>query len=71
MEFNNVPFNENEAVATAKALLAATDYAMLSDVHIENVPEFETYRKTLREIMKNPKLPIFFSPIPQPVWSGG
>lgn len=69
MEFNKVPYNETEAKETAKALLAATDYAMMSDVEIENRAEFEGYRAYLRMIMKDPVMPVFLHDIPQPIWS--
>ena len=69
MEFNKVPYNETEAKETAKALLAATDYAMMPDVAIENRAEFEGYRAYLRMIMKDPVMPVHFHDIPQPIWS--
>lgn len=69
MEFNKVPYNETEAKETAKALLAATDYAMMPDVAIENRAEFEAYRAYLRLVMKDPVMPVMLHDIPQPIWS--
>jgi Trk K+ transport system NAD-binding subunit len=69
MEINYCPFNEREAVEVAKALLAATDYAVLPDVKIDNADVFIAYRNDLREVMKNPKMPVVFPEIPEPVWT--
>ena len=68
MKFNMVPYTADEAVETAKAVLAATDYAVLPDVRLENTDEFLAYRAGLREIMKNPQMPVFFKRIPEPLW---
>ena len=68
MEFNKIPYNETEAKETAKAILAATDYAMMPDVSITNRAEFEAYRAYLRAVMKNPVIPMNFNDIPQPIW---
>jgi hypothetical protein len=71
MKFNMVPYTADEAVETAKALLAATDYAVLPDVHLENVDQFLAYRAGLRDVMKNPQMPVFFKRIPEPIWMVG
>lgn len=71
MKFNKVPFTADEAKETAKALLAATDYAVLPDVLLENADEFVAYRVYLRGVMKNPQMPVFFKPVPEPIWSSG
>lgn len=69
MEINYCPFNEREAVDVAKALLAATDYAVLSDVDIINKDVFIDYRSNLRKIMKNPVMPVMFHSVPNPIWA--
>ena len=55
-------------VAEAKKLLAASDWAMLSDVNISNKTEFETYRAALRALVFNPVAEPTFPTEPQPVW---
>jgi hypothetical protein len=52
----------------AKQLIEKTDWAMLPDVGISNVAEFESYRSILREIIKNPVLNPEYPTEPQPVW---
>jgi hypothetical protein len=48
--------------------LAKTDWAVLPDVGISNVAEFEAYRAALREIIKNPVLDPEYPTEPNPVW---
>jgi hypothetical protein len=69
MKFNKTPYSEAEAKDTAKALLAATDYAMLPDVLIENREVFEGYRAYLRFVTQDPTMPVFFDDIPEPIWT--
>jgi len=52
----------------AKIKLAKTDWAVLPDVGISNVAEFEAYRAALREIIKNPVLDPEYPTEPDPVW---
>jgi hypothetical protein len=52
----------------AKQLIEKTDWTMLPDVGISNVPEFEAYRAALREIIKNPVLDPEYPTEPNPVW---
>jgi hypothetical protein len=52
----------------AKKLIAASDWAMLSDVGISNVSEFEAYRAQLRALIKTPVVSPTFPTEPQPVW---
>jgi hypothetical protein len=48
--------------------LKETDYAMLSDVYILNKAEFITYRRSLRQALKDLYLSTQFTERPQPVW---
>lgn len=52
----------------SKKRIAATDWSVLPDVGISNVAEFEAYRSTLRELIKNPVESPVFPTEPQPVW---
>lgn len=52
----------------AKRRIAASDWSVLPDVGISNVAEFETYRATLRELIKNPVANPSFPTEPEPVW---
>ena len=55
--------------AEAKKRIALTDWAVLPDVGLANVAEFETYRAGLRALIKNPVAEPVFGTEPQPVWS--
>lgn len=63
-----VPTSEQEAKESAQLLLEATDYSVLSDVDLLNKDEFVAYRANLRAIMAAPQMPVFFAPIPKPIW---
>lgn len=53
---------------TAKKLIASTDWAVLPDVGLANLADFEAYRASLRELIKNPTPdPVWVTP-PEPVW---
>lgn len=54
--------------AKAKALLAATDYTILTDVPLDNKAEYKTYRATLRDLVLNPVADPVFPDEPVPVW---
>jgi len=60
------PFKD--CVTKAKALLAASDWSVLSDVNISNKAEFETYRAALRALVFNPVAEPTFPTEPQPIW---
>lgn len=62
----NIPFDA--CVASAKKLLADSDWAMLPDVNISNKSEFEAYRAQLRVLMFNPVAAPIFPTEPQPNW---
>lgn len=53
----------------AKKRIAASDWSVLPDVGLSNVSEFETYRATLRALIKNPVANPSFPAEPNPVWS--
>ena len=53
----------------AKAKIAATDWSVLPDVGLANVAAFETYRATLRELIKNPVAEPTWPTEPEPIWS--
>jgi hypothetical protein len=53
---------------STRVKLAKTDWAVLPDVGISNVAEFEAYRAALREIIKNPVLDPEYPTEPNPVW---
>lgn len=55
--------------AKAKALIAATDWSVLTDVGLANVSEFIAYRAILRELIKNPVVDPEWPTEPTPVWS--
>lgn len=54
--------------AQAKALLAASDYVLLTDVPLDNKAEYKTYRATLRDLVLNPVADPVFPDEPVPVW---
>lgn len=58
----------DDCVNTAKAKLAASDWAVLPDVLISNKTEFEAYRAELRRLMFNPVQSPVFPTEPQPNW---
>lgn len=68
LDINKIPETEQEAKAIAKVLLEQTDYAVLSDVEIKNRDEFVNYRAALRSVLSSPKMPVFFSNPPEPIW---
>jgi hypothetical protein len=53
----------------AKKRIAATDWAVLPDVGLANKTAFETYRATLRELIKNPVAEPTWPTEPEPIWS--
>lgn len=53
----------------AKKRIAATDWSVLPDVGLANVAAFETYRATLRELIKNPVADPVWPTEPEPIWS--
>lgn len=55
-------------VAKAKALLAASDWAVLPDVGIKNSADFVTYRGILRGLVIQPQSEFNFPTEPTPVW---
>lgn len=54
--------------AKAKELIAATDWAVLPDVGLANASEYQTYRATLRELIKKPVANPDWPTEPSPVW---
>ena len=54
--------------AQAKALLAASDWASLSDVNLTNKADFITYRAALRSLALNPVENPTFPTEPTPIW---
>lgn len=59
----------DQTKAKAKELIAATDWAVLPDVNLQNKQEFETYRATLRGLITNPVAEPEWPTEPQPIWS--
>jgi hypothetical protein len=55
--------------AQAKALLAASDWATLSDVGLANSAEYVTYRGILRSLVINPVVNPTWPTEPTPIWS--
>ena len=53
----------------AKKRIAATDWSVLPDVGLANVAAFQTYRATLRELIKNPVAEPTWPTEPEPIWS--
>jgi hypothetical protein len=54
--------------AQAKALLANTDWAVLTDVPLDNKAEYKSYRETLRDLVLNPVKNPTFPTEPTPSW---
>jgi hypothetical protein len=54
---------------TAKSLLAASDWAVLPDVGLANVPEYVTYLGILRGYVLEPVVDPVWPTEPTPVWS--
>ena len=54
--------------AQAKALLAASDWSVLSDVQITNKSAFDNYRAILRGYVISPVTDPTWPTEPQPVW---
>ena len=54
--------------AQAKALLAASDWASLSDVGLKNTADFVTYRGILRGYVLSPVTDPTWPSEPTPVW---
>lgn len=61
------PFDECKA--KAKQLIAATDWAVLPDVGLQNKTEFEAYRAQLRALIVTPVANPVWPTEPSPVWS--
>lgn len=55
--------------AQAKALLAASDWAVLPDISLANQDAFVFYRLNLRNLVINPVADAVFEAIPEPIWS--
>jgi hypothetical protein len=55
--------------AQAKSLLAASDWASLSDVDLTNKADFIAYRSALRNLALNPVKNPTFPTEPTPEWS--
>jgi hypothetical protein len=53
----------------AKKRIAATDWSVLPDVGLANTAAFETYRATLRELIKTPVADPVWPTEPEPIWS--
>ena len=53
----------------AKALLAASDWAVLPDVGLKNSADFVTYRGILRGLATQPVINPDFPVEPKPIWS--
>ena len=53
---------------TAKSLLAASDWSVLTDVELTNSAEFIAYRAALRELVINPVVNPTFPNEPQAIW---
>jgi hypothetical protein len=60
---------KNSCKAQAKALLAATDWAVLPDVSLANQDDFVFYRLNLRNLVRDPVANPVFGTEPTPVWS--
>ena len=54
--------------AQAKSLLALTDWAILTDVPLDNKAEYKSYRETLRNLVLNPVENPTFPTEPTPSW---
>jgi hypothetical protein len=59
---------KDDCKAQAKALLAASDWASLSDVDLTNKADFIAYRSALRNLALNPVENPTFPTEPTPVW---
>lgn len=59
---------KNECAATAKQLLAATDFSQLADVQLANKSEFDSYRATIRNYAINPVTNPVWPNQPKSVW---
>ena len=64
-----VGVHKQRTKAEAKKRIAATDWSVLPDVGLANVAAFETYRATLRELIKNPVAEPVWPTEPDPIWS--
>jgi hypothetical protein len=53
----------------AKKRIAATDWAVLSDVNLANQSAFVTYRAELRTLITNPVAEPTWPVEPEPIWS--
>jgi hypothetical protein len=65
----NAQYPLDECKAEAKKRIAATDWAVLSDVGLQNQAEFVTYRAALRALIVTPVAEPSFPVEPQPVWA--
>lgn len=52
----------------ARQKIALTDWAVLPDVGLANISEYQEYRATLRELIKNPVANPDWPTEPSPVW---
>jgi hypothetical protein len=59
---------KDQCKAKAKSLLAASDWAVLSDVGLQNLADFVTYRGILRGLVISPVTNPDFPIEPNPVW---
>jgi hypothetical protein len=65
----NAQYPLDECKAEAKKRIAATDWAVLSDVGLQNQAEFVAYRAALRALIVTPVAEPSFPTEPQPVWA--
>jgi hypothetical protein len=64
-----IPKTADENKETAKQKLKDSDWAVLSDVNLQNKTEWETYRASLRVIVFNPQSgDINWPTKPQEIW---
>jgi hypothetical protein len=59
---------KDDCKATAKSLLAASDWSVLPDVQITNKSDFDNYRAICRGYVLSPVTNPTFPTEPQPVW---
>lgn len=59
----------NATKAEAKSRIAATDWAVLPDVGLQNQEAFVAYRAVLRDLIKVPVVNPSWPTEPEPIWS--
>jgi hypothetical protein len=60
---------KDDCKAQAKALLSASDWAVLPDVGLANQDAFVFYRLNLRNLVRNPVADAVFEAMPEPQWT--